>query len=119
MPIDIQKLFGEQLPAAMKAHPTRAKAIGNSFLVTITGPTGGTWFIDATARSVPSCRQVSGVATADCSVQMSDVDFQALANKPAQAIEMVFSGKIQLGGNPMLAVKFQQVLDLISASCTR
>lgn len=108
MPVDIQKLFNEELPAALARNVDDAKGIGAKFQLNITGPTGGEWFVNV-ASDGPSCKP--GTGPADCTVTVSDDDFQKLYENPqANAMQLFFGGKLKLGGNTMLAMKLIKLL---------
>jgi len=107
MAVDIRNLFNVQLPATLAKNADDAKAIGAKYQMTITGPTGGEWNVDVTS-SGPSCKPGSGPA--DCTVTISDDDFQTLLENPeANALPFFFSGKLKVTGNPMLAMKLQKL----------
>jgi putative sterol carrier protein len=107
MAVDIRKLFNEELPAALVKHADDAKTVGAKFQLNITGPTGGEWNIDVTA-SGPTCKQ--GTGPADCTMTLSDEDFQKLLENPqANGMQLYFTGKLKMDGNPMLAVKLQKL----------
>ena len=107
MAVDIQKLFNDELPAALAKHADDAKTVGAKFQLNITGPGGGEWNIDVTA-SGPTCKP--GTGPADCTMTLSDEDFQKLLENPqANGMQLYFSGKLKMSGNPMLAVKLQKL----------
>jgi putative sterol carrier protein len=107
MAVDIKKLFNEDLPAALTKNADDAKTIGAKFQMNITGPTGGEWNIDVTSAG-PSSKAGSGPA--DCTVTISDDDFQKLMENPANGTQLFFAGKLKVAGNPMLAMKLQKLL---------
>ena len=108
MAVDIQKLFNEELPAALAKNADDAKAIGAKYQMNITGPGGGEWIVDVSA-SGPSCKP--GQAAADCTITISEEDFQKLFENPAaNGTQLFFSGKLKVSGNPMLAMKLQKLL---------
>ncbi len=110
MSIDIKKLFNEDFPAALAKNAEEAKAIGATYQMNITGPTGGEWMVDVSAAG-PSCKP--GNAPADCTITIADEDFQKLIENPAaNATQLFFSGKLKVTGNPMLAMKLQKLLSL-------
>jgi putative sterol carrier protein len=83
MAVDIKKLFDEELPAAL------AKNVD----VSDTGP---------------SCKAGSGPA--DCTISITDEDFQKLVENPqANGMQLFFSGKLKVTGNQMLAMKLQKL----------
>ena len=109
MAIDTKKLFNEELPAALAAHPDEAKAIGAKYQINVTG--SGEWFIDV-SDSGPSCK-AGAEGTADCTITMSDEDFQKLHENPqANGMQLYMAGKLKVGGNPMLAMKLQKLFAL-------
>ena len=108
MPVDVKKLFNEELPAALAKNADDAKTIGAKYQMNITGPGGGEWMVDVSA-SGPSCKP--GEGPADCTITISDEDFQKLFENPtANGTQLFFSGKLKVSGNPMLAMKLQKLL---------
>jgi hypothetical protein len=110
MPVDIKKLFDHDLPAAMAKNAEEAKSVGARYQLNITGPTGGDWNIDVSATG-PSIKPGSG--DADCTISLSDEDFQKLYEDPAaNATPLYFAGKLKITGNPLLAMKLQKLFSL-------
>ena len=109
MAIDTKKLFDEELPAALAKNTEEAKAIGAKYQINVTG--SGEWFIDV-SETGPSCKP-GAEGTADCTITMSDEDFQKLHENPqANGMQLYMSGKLKVGGNPMLAMKLQKLFAL-------
>ncbi|MBV9946480.1 MAG: SCP2 sterol-binding domain-containing protein [Myxococcales bacterium] len=107
MAVDIKKLFNEELPARLAKNSDDAKTIGAKFQMNVTGPTGGEWTIDVSSTG-PSCKP--GTAPADCTITVSDEDFQKLIENPqANAVQLFFGGKLKVTGNQMLAMKLQRL----------
>jgi putative sterol carrier protein len=107
MAVDIKKLFNDDLPGALTRNAEDAKTIGAKFQMNITGESGGEWFIDVTA-SGPSCKP--GTGEADCTMTISDEDFQKLVENPqANGMQLFFAGKLKVTGNQMLAMKLQKL----------
>lgn len=107
MAVDIKKLFNEELPAALAKNADDAKTIGAKFQMNVTGPNGGEWNIDVSATG-PSCKPGSGPA--DCTIGISDEDFQKLMENPAaNGTQLFFAGKLKVTGNPLLAMKLQKL----------
>ena len=112
MAVDIKDLFDNKLPAAIAANPDKAKEIGHVFQMNITGDSGGSWTIDATA-SGPSCKPGT-VTTAECTITIADADFQKLSENPqANGMQLFFAGKLKVAGNQMLATKLGKLFDLV------
>jgi putative sterol carrier protein len=107
MAVDIKQLFNDTLPAALSKNAEEAKTIGAKYQMNITGPTGGEWNIDVSA-SGPACKPGSG--DADCTITISDDDFQKLVENPqANGMQLFFAGKLKVTGNQVLAMKLQKL----------
>jgi putative sterol carrier protein len=107
MAVDIKKLFNEELPAALAKNAAEAKTIGAKYQMNISGPTGGEWYVDV-SDSGPSCK--TGNGPADCTISITDEDFQKLVENPqANGMQLFFSGKLKVTGNQMLAMKLQKL----------
>jgi putative sterol carrier protein len=107
MAVDIKKLFNEDLPAALAKNADDAKTIGAKFQVNISGATGGEWNIDVSSTG-PSCKP--GNAAADCTISITDEDFQKLHENPqANGMSLFFAGKLKVSGNQMLAMKLNKL----------
>jgi putative sterol carrier protein len=107
MAVDIKKLFDEELPAALAKNAAEAKTIGAKYQMNIEGPTGGKWFVDVSDTG-PSCK--AGEGAADCTISITDEDFQKLVENPqANGMQLFFSGKLKVAGNQMLAMKLQKL----------
>jgi putative sterol carrier protein len=105
MPVDVKKLFNEDLPAALKKNADDAKLIGAKFQMNITGE--GSWFIDVSSTG-PICEP--GEKPADCTLTIAAEDFQKLIENPqAQGMSLFMSGKLKVQGNPMLATKLNKL----------
>ncbi|MBK6692360.1 MAG: SCP2 sterol-binding domain-containing protein [Myxococcales bacterium] len=105
MPVDIQKLFNDDLPAALLRNAEDARTIGAKFQMNITG--AGEWNIDVSA-SGPACK--AGSDAADCTITIEADDFQKLMENPqANGMQLFFQGKLKVGGNQMLAMKMQKL----------
>ena len=111
MAVDIQKLFNEELPAAMEKNPDAAKAIGAKYQINIKGDDGGEWYIDC-SDSGPACKS-ENPGSADCTIDIASEDFQKLVENPqANGMSLFFSGKLKVAGNQMLAMKLQKLFEL-------
>ena len=107
MAVDIKQLFNEFLPANLAKNAEDAKTIGAKFQMNITGDTGGEWNIDVSATG-PVCK--AGTGEADCTISITDEDFQKLVENPqANGMQLFFAGKLKVTGNPMLAMKLQKL----------
>jgi putative sterol carrier protein len=107
MAVDIKKLFNEDLPAALAKNVEDAKTIGAKYQMNISGPTGGEWNIDVSPTG-PFCKP--GTGPADCTIGITDEDFQKLVENPqANGMQLFFAGKLKVAGNQMLAMKLNKL----------
>ena len=110
MAVDIKKLFNEELPGALARNVAEAKTIGAKYQMNISGPTGGEWYVDV-SDSGASCKP--GTGPADCTIVITDEDFQKLVENPqANGMQLFCSGKLKVTGNQMLAMKLQKLFSL-------
>src|SRR5882672_8006552 len=87
--------------------PEEATPIGAKYQMNITGPTGGEWNVDVSS-SGPACKP--GTGPADCTITITDEDFQKLVENPQpNGMQLFFSGKLKVTGNQMLAMKLQKL----------
>jgi hypothetical protein len=110
VPESAQELFNTQVPAALAAHPEKAKEIGAVYLFKITGDNGGTWTVDF-ASATPTCKPGEG-ATPQCTIIVDHADFKTLLGNPALGMQLYFSGKLRVEGDPMLATKLNKLFSL-------
>ncbi len=105
MAVDTKKLFNEEIPAGLAKHAEDAKTIGAKFQMNITG--SGEWFIDV-SETGPLCE--AGTKEADCTITITEEDFQKLLENPqANGMQLYMGGKLKVAGNPMLAMKLQKL----------
>lgn len=110
MAVDIQKLFNEELSAAIQKNPDAAKEIGAKFQINVKGDGGGEWLIDCTDAPKVEAGNPGG---ADVTIEISNDDFQKLIENPqANGMQLFFAGKLKVTGNQMLAMKLQKLFDL-------
>ena len=108
MAVDIQKLFNEELPAALTKNPDAAKQIGAKYQINVTGDGGGEWYIDV-SDSGPKAEK-GNPGNADCTISLTTEDFQKLHENPqANGMQLFFAGKLKVSGNQMLAMKLQKL----------
>ena len=110
MAVDIQKLFNEEIPAAMAKNPDPAKEIGAKYQINVTGDGGGEWYIDC-SDSGPKA-EAGNPGGADCTIELASDDFQKLVENPQVGMQLFFAGKLKVTGNQMLAMKLQKLFAL-------
>ncbi len=108
MAVDIQKLFNEDLPAALTKNADAAKQIGAKYQININGDGGGEWYIDV-SDSGPKVEK-GNPGTADCTMSMDVEAFHKLQENPqANGMQLFFAGKLKVSGNQMLAMKLSKL----------
>ena len=104
----VKELFEERIPQKLQAHPDVAEKIGAVFQFEVSGPDGGSWYVDLSKPGGAVCAGTS--ADAGCTVAVKDSDLIALVNGKLSAGMAFMTGKIKIKGDYGLAMKLQQVL---------
>jgi 3-hydroxyacyl-CoA dehydrogenase/3a,7a,12a-trihydroxy-5b-cholest-24-enoyl-CoA hydratase len=114
MPSSVRDFFDQRVPDALRQHPERAKEVAATFLFAINGPDGGTWTADLIS-SPPIC-QPGCVGQAQCTIEVTDEDFRSMIDGGAQvAVQVFLSGKLRIGGDPMLISRLLRLLQMGNA----
>ena len=111
MPTSVKEFFDKKVPEVLKLYPEKAKDVAAIYLFKISGPDGGTWTADL-ASATPSC--VAGASgTPQCTIEATDDDFRSMIDGGMQAaMQLFFSGKLKVSGDPNLAAKLQKLLQM-------
>lgn len=114
MPTSVKEFFDKKVPEALSKHPEKAKEVAAIYLFKVSGPDGGTWTADLQS-SPPSC--VTGaVGTPQCTIEATDNDFRSMIDGGMQAaMQLFFSGKLKVSGDPNLATKLSKLLQMGAA----
>ncbi|XXY20960.1 SCP2 sterol-binding domain-containing protein [Sorangium sp. So ce216] len=111
MAVDIQKLFNEELPAALAKNADAAKQLGAKYQINVTGEGGGEWLIDLSDTGPKIASGNPGGA--DVTITLASEDFQKLHENPqANSMPLFFAGKLKVTGNQMLAMKLPKLFQL-------
>ena len=110
MPKDASDLFDNMVPKALAEHPDKAKEINAIYAFKIEGEGGGEWTVDLTADP-PSCKKGAD-AKAQCTIEVAHDDFKTMLADPNAGMQLYFQGKLRVSGDPMLAMKLQQLFQL-------
>ena len=104
----VKQLFEERIPQKLQKHPDVAEKIGAVFQFEVSGPEGGSWFVDL---AKPGGAVGAGTSPeAKCTVAVKDADLLALVNGSLSAGMAFMTGKIKIKGDYGLAMKLSQVL---------
>ena len=110
IPKDAQELFDKAVPAGLAQFPDKAREVNAIYCFKITGDGGGEWTADLTANPPTCVRGDSGKA--QCTVEVSHEDFKTMLGDPQAGMQLYFQGKLRVSGDPMLAMKLQQLFQL-------
>ena len=109
-PSNATELFDDMIPRGLAKNPDKAKEVGAVYVFRITGDGGGDWVVDC-AGDPPTCKR--GVSdTAQCTIEVAHTDFQRMLAEPNAGMELYFSGKLRVSGDPMLATRLQSFFRL-------
>ena len=109
MPTSVKAFFDQKVPAVLATSPEKVKDVAAVYLFKITGDDGGTWTVDLVS-SPPTCKPGEH-GTPQCTIEASDADFRNMVDGGMQAaMSLFFSGKLKVGGDPMLATKLTKLL---------
>src|SRR3982751_3909278 len=105
----VKSFFDEKVPAVLATSPEKGQDVAAVYLFKISGADGGTWTVDL-ASTPPTCKPGEH-GTPQCTVEASDSDFRDMIDGGMQAaMSLFFSGKLKVGGDPMLATKLTKLL---------
>ena len=110
MPKNAADLFDNLVPEGLKQFPDKARELNAIYCFKITGASGGEWTVDTKANP-PSC--VKGDSgKAQCTVEVAHDDFKTVLSDSNTAMQLYFQGKLRVSGDPMLAMKLQQLFEI-------
>lgn len=109
-PTSASDLFDNILPEAIAKNPAAAQAVGAVYAFKVSGDGGGEWTVDLKSAT-PSITKTAS-ATAECTIEVTNADFVAMLGNPSMGMALFSQGKLRVGGNPMLALKLQNLFKL-------
>jgi hypothetical protein len=111
-PKDAQDLFDNLVPKGLAQYPEKARELNAIYCFKIQGAGGGEWTVDCTTDP-PSCTK-GDTGKAQCTVEVSNEDFNTMLNDATgqAGMQLYFQGKLRVSGDPMLAMKLQQLFEL-------
>jgi putative sterol carrier protein len=79
----------------------------------VAGPDGGTWTVDLVSDP-PSC-EAGERGAAQCTIECTDADLRTMIEGGMQAaMNLFFSGKLKVSGDPSLATRLTKLLQMAS-----
>ncbi len=113
LPKDAKDLFDNHVPEALEKFPEKAKEVNAIYCFKISGEGGGTWTVDL-ASDPPACKE-GDAGTAQCTIEVEHEDFNTMLTDPTAGMQLYFQGKLVVTGDPVLATRLQQIIDLTQA----
>jgi putative sterol carrier protein len=110
LPKDAQDLFDNLVPQGLKAFPDKARELNAIYCFKIAGDGGGDWTVDCTAD--PPSVTKGDAGNAQCTIEVSHEDFKSMLADPNAGMQLYFQGRLRVSGDPMLAMKLQQLFEL-------
>ena len=110
LPQNAAQLFDEMIPKALSEHPEKAKEVDAIYYFNVTGDGGGEWTVDLTADPPAVAKGKSG--DPQCSITVAHEDFMEMLKDPQAGMQLYFQGKLTVEGDPMLAMKLQEVFQM-------
>ena len=109
-PASATEVFDELVPKGLAAFPDKARELNAIYCFNISGDGGGLWTVDCTANP-PTCTP-GDAGKAQCTIEVSNEDFKTMLSDPNAGMQLYFQGKLRVSGDPMLAMKLQQLFEL-------
>ena len=110
VPKDAKELFDVLVPKGLAAFPDKAREVNAIYAFKISGEGGGEWTVDCTANP-PTC-QAGDTGKGQCTISIAHDDFKTMLADPQAGMQLYFAGKLQVSGDPMLAMKLQHFFEL-------
>jgi len=110
MPTNAQDLFDNLVPQGLLQNPDKARELNAIYCFKIHGSDGGEWTVDCTANPPICAKGDSGKS--QCMVEVASDDFKTMLIDPNAGMQLYFQGKLRVSGDPMLAMKLQQLFEI-------
>ncbi|HEY4242055.1 MAG TPA: SCP2 sterol-binding domain-containing protein [Kofleriaceae bacterium] len=110
MPQNAQDLFDNLVPQGLAQYPDKARELNAIYCFKISGDGGGEWTVDTTSNP-PTCTKGAS-DKAQCTIEVTTEDFNTMLKDPNAGMQLYFQGKLRVSGDPMLAMKLQQLFDI-------
>jgi putative sterol carrier protein len=102
-----QDVFDDRL-RGLERDPQRIAGLTARFRFELAGPAGGTWTLDVADGGARVLHEDGELP--DVTLLMSCDDFLAMANGELSGQEAYMTGRFQVRGNALLAMRLQQIL---------
>jgi len=108
------ELFDNLLPLALTRNAVKAREIGAIYCFKVSGTAqdSGTWVVDCAAFA-PTCTRNGDASKATCTITLSADNLMKIIADQNQAMQLYFTGQLQVAGDPMQAMKLKALFELI------
>ena len=110
LPTNATETFDVAIPAGLKQYADKAREVNAIYGFKISGEGGGDWTVDLTSDPPTCVRGDSGKS--QCTIDIAHDDFKTMLSDPNAGMQLYFQGKLRVSGDPMLAMKLQQLFEL-------
>lgn len=100
----------DQAREALAKNAATASAVGAVYKFVLEGEGGGTWIV--TLKGTPSI--TLGDGDAECTLKLAASDYVDMLEGRTKGEDLFFAGKLQIEGDPSLAMKLQTLNELMS-----
>lgn len=100
----------DKLAVGLARLPGRAREIAAIYCFKITGSDGGEWTVDCRADP-PTCAR-GDAGSAQCVIEIGGDDFMKMLANSNLGMQLYFTGKLRLSGDPTLAMKLGALFEL-------
>ncbi|MBL9003929.1 MAG: SCP2 sterol-binding domain-containing protein [Myxococcales bacterium] len=111
IPTSASDLFDNILPASIAKNPAAAQQVGAVYVFKISGEGGGEWTVDLKS-SPPGISKGVKDQGVECTIEVTNADFVSMLQNPNLGMQLFMQGKLRVSGNPMLAMKLQNLFKL-------
>lgn len=100
----------DQARDALAKNAALAGAVGAVYKFVLEGEGGGTWVVNL--KGTPGV--TAGDGDAECTLKLAASDYVDMMEGRAKGEDLFFAGKLQIEGDPLLAMKLQSISELMS-----
>lgn len=103
--MNVQEYFNKTVPEIVQARQKEVERVGCVYQFNVTGPDGGTWYLDC---KVPTCLPGTH-SNPGVTVTASAETFKILLGNFSTALALYFKGLVKTQGDTMLLTKLKSI----------
>ena len=111
MPKDAQDLFDNLVPRGARSSTRTRRASSTRSTASRSPATAAASGRSTRTANPPTCTK-GDTGKAQCTVEVSHDDFKTMLSDPNAGMQLYFQGKLRVSGDPMLAMKLQQLFEI-------